>query len=231
LCYRSGESLSAFVQPLILSLQKIEPEWEVVLVGNYLRGAGDPTPEVVRRLAATNPRIRALTLEKQGMMGWDMRKGLQTATGEVLAVIDGDGQMPFEDVVKGYEMLKRGGYDLVKTYRVKRFDGFYRKLVSRVYNILFKALFPGLNGRDINSKPKLMTRAVFEQMCLESDGWFIDAEIMIQARRLKLRVGEFPTVFHDIETRASFVRPTAIFEFLANLIAHRVKEFRHREKN
>jgi len=73
-------------------------------------------------------KTRALAFEviakaKERMMGWDMRSGLETATGAHICVIDGDGQMPSTDIVKVYRLLQVGGYDLVKTFRSKRDDG------------------------------------------------------------------------------------------------------------
>ena len=52
-------------------------------------------------------------------------------------------------------------------------------------------------------------------MDLKSDGWFIDAEIMIQARRLRLKTGEIETVFHSIDSRPYFVKPLSILEFFS----------------
>ena len=231
LCYRSEDTIASFVEPLIASLEKGEPDWEMILVGNYKENSGDRTPEVVKELAKKNPRIRTVTLAKQGMMGWDMKSGLRATTGRVLSVIDGDGQMPYQDVLRTYKKLKDEGLDLVKTYRTERNDGFYRFCISTVYNLLFKFLFPGLNSLDINSKPKTLRREIYEKMDLRSDGWFIDAEIMIQARRLKLKIGEVSTVFLNMDSRPSFVRPQAIFEFLGNLISYRIWEFRYWIKN
>jgi glycosyltransferase involved in cell wall biosynthesis len=202
-----------------------EPDWELVLVGNYFADTGDKTPEVVADLAKRNPRIRAVIRVKEGMMGWDMKSGLKAASGKVIAVIDGDGQMPAEDVIRVYKKLKAGNLDLAKTFRAERDDGVYRKIISTVYNAVFQALFPGLNSRDINSKPKVMTRSAYEKMDLRSDGWFIDAEIMIEARRMKFKIDEVETVFHSIESRPSFVKPLSILEFLGNLIWYRVLEF------
>jgi glycosyltransferase involved in cell wall biosynthesis len=225
LCYRSADTIASFVNLLVASLNQHEPDWEVVLVGNFIEGSGDRTPDVVKNLAKTNPRIRSVTLAKEGMMGWDMISGLKTATGKVISVIDGDGQMPHEDVIRTYNKLKDEGLDLVKTYRTERDDGSYRRFISSIYNIIFKILFPGLKNRDINSKPKIFTREIYEQMDLHSDGWFIDAEIMIQARRLKLKIGEIPTGFRNMYSRPSFVKPQAIFEFMGNLVWYRIKEF------
>jgi len=225
LAYRSAETISTFVDSLISCLEANEPHWELILVGNYMDNSDDRTPEVVKGLAKQDARIRAVTEVKAGMMGWDMKSGLHAASGKVLAVIDGDGQMPAEDVIRVYKKLQADNLDLAKTYRVKRDDGSYRRVISTVYNALFQFLFPGLNSRDINSKPKVMTRDAYASMDLQSDGWFIDAEIMIQARGLRLKTGEIETVFHSINSRPSFVKPLSILEFLANLVWYRVLEF------
>jgi len=225
LAYRSAETVPAFVDSLISCLEANEPDWEIVLVGNYFEDTGDKTPLVVTALAKENPRIHAVTRVKEGMMGWDMKSGLNATSGKIIAVIDGDGQMPAEDVIRVYQKLKEGDLDLAKTYRVQRADGAYRRFISTVYNFIFQLLFPGLNSRDINSKPKVMTRSAYEKMDLQSDGWFIDAEIMIQARRMKLKIGEVKTVFHSIDSRPSFVKPLSVLEFLANLVWYRILEF------
>ena len=225
LAYRSAATIQGFVDSLVNFLEGEKIDWEVVLVGNYIGETDDQTPEVVKRISEGNPRIKSVIYKKEGMMGWDMRSGLQAATGKRLAVIDGDGQMPCADVIRVYNLMVEKGYDLVKTVRVKRGDGFYRILISRIYNFLFKVMFPGINARDMNSKPKIMTRELYQKMDLGSDGWFVDAEIMIKAWRLKMGIGEIETTFHGIDTRPSFVKPFAILEFLANLILYRLKEF------
>ena len=225
LAYRSAETITSFVDSLVESLEKENLHWEIVLVGNYFEGKGDQTPEVINKIASREARIKVVAKIKKGMMGWDMKAGLQAATGQSLAVIDGDGQMPSEDVVRVYQLMKDNELDFAKTRRIKRNDGSYRKLISIVYNILFKIMFPGIKASDMNSKPKIMTRAFYEKINLESNGWFIDAEIMILARRLSLKIGEIETVFHGLDSRPSFVKPLSILEFLFNLFIYRIREF------
>ena len=103
LAYRSAETIKSFVDSLVESLENENLQWEIVLVGNYFEGKGDQTPEVINKIASEEPRIKVVTKIKKGMMGWDMKTGLQGATGKALAVIDGDGQMPSEDVVRVYQ--------------------------------------------------------------------------------------------------------------------------------
>ena len=225
LAYRSASTITSFVYSLVDSLEKEKLSWEIVLVGNYFEGVGDQTPEVVRGIAERDSRIKAVAEIKKGMMGWDMKSGLHAATGRTLAVIDGDGQMLSSDVIRVYQLMKTNELDLAKTYRAERNDGSYRRLISVVYNILFKLLFPGINAWDMNSKPKIMTREFYEKIHLESNGWFIDAEIMIFARRLHAKIGEIETVFLSMDSRPSFVKTLSILEFLGNLFWYRVKEF------
>ncbi len=227
LSYKCGESIHFFVDPLQELLDREEPEWEMILVGNYFDDTGDATPDVVNRIADAHPRIQAVTQVKQGMMGWDMKCGLEMATGQTIAVIDGDNQMPYEDIIRVYKKLTAENLDFVKTFRTQRDDGAWRQCISTVYNLVFHILFPGLHSRDINSKPKIMTREAYDALDLKSDDWFIDAEIMIQARRHRFNVGEIECVFRNLQERPSFVKPQAILEFMGNLFVYRLREFGH----
>ena len=66
-----------------------------------------------------------------------------------------------------------------------------------------------------------MTREVYDRMELKSNGWFIDAEIMIQALRMNLKTGEISTVFHRIDYRPSFIKLNSVWEFFVNLLWYR----------
>jgi glycosyltransferase involved in cell wall biosynthesis len=223
LCYRNGESTIPFVQSVIGELRKGKiTNYELVLVANYLEGIDDSTPEVVQRLADTNPSIVPVIHKKEGMMGWDVITGLGATTGEVIALIDGDGQMPPADIVRLYRVLKSGEFDFVKTYRQKRFDGPFRLLTSRLFNGLFSIFFPRVFFRDINSKPKMWSRAALKQQDLQCTGWFSDGEIILEARRLDFSFAEIPTTFQKNEWRASFVGLATILEMLVALFYYRL---------
>ncbi len=225
LCYQSGIEARTQAERIRMALLDADIEnYQLVLVGNFLSGSDDPTPEIVRQLAVGDSRIVCSAVAKHGMMGWDLRTGLALATGECLAIIDGDGQVLVEDLVRVYRLLIDQGLDLAKTYRTRRGDGATRKLLSVVFNGLFHVLFPGLTARDINAKPKILTRSAYERLTLQSDDWFIDAEIMIQARRLGFRIGEVETSFLGLTGRRSFVTWSAVAQFLRNLLRYRLRE-------
>ena len=223
LCYKAGEYAPVFVEKMKKALVAENLTYELVLVANYHDQKSDKTPDIVRRMAAEDPSIVAVARKKEGMMGWDMRSGLDAASGRVVGLIDGDGQMPPEDIVKVYKKLKEGNYDMAKTYRDERYDGFFRIALSRIYNALLRLLFPAVKVKDANSKPKIFTYDALKKLKLASDDWFIDAEIVIQASLLKFRIGEVPTVFYENELRESFVKFPAIFQFIKNLLVYRFK--------
>jgi len=226
LCYKANKMVKKIVKDLEDSLAVEGIDYEIILVGNHdPDDNSDETPFIVRDLANRNPRIKCSAEAKQGMMGWDMRSGLAMATGKYIAVTDGDGQMPMSDVVRVYKRIRSNNYDLVKTYRIIRGDSTKRRAISRIYNMVFNVLFPGVKIRDVNSKPKIFSRKTYESLSLKSNDWSIDAEIMIKARKLRFLIEEIPTIFFKLEERNSFVKLNTIFEFIINLSAFRIKDF------
>jgi glycosyltransferase involved in cell wall biosynthesis len=219
LCYRAGESIHRVLGPLQEDLDISGVDYEMVLVANFDSDREDPTPDEVRAFAAGRDRVVTLIEPKQGAMGWDMRSGFDAARGEVMIVIDGDFQNPVDDVMRMYREMRRTGADVMKGRRVTRFDSLYRHFISFVYNLLFFLMYRTRGLWDINGKPKGLTREAYERLRpLRSDDWFVDAEIVIRAKRAGLTVSELPVVFRSNVERASFVRFSAIGEFLRNMV-------------
>jgi cellulose synthase/poly-beta-1,6-N-acetylglucosamine synthase-like glycosyltransferase len=217
LCYQANEAIHLVIDPLYARLEASGVAYELVLVANQPPDRPDPTGPVVEAFAAHRDTVRVVMEDKQGAMGWDMRSGLAAARGDYLVVIDGDAQNPVGDVLRMYRRMKESGVDVMKGRRIARFDGPDRRMVSAVYNLAFMMLFGTWGIWDVNGKPKALTRAAYEALELQSDDWFIDAEILLSARRRGLAVAELPVVFHRNDERASFVRPAAILEFLRNM--------------
>jgi glycosyltransferase involved in cell wall biosynthesis len=222
LCYRAGESIMAVIEPLYDLLERSGVTHELVLVANYWPHEQDDTPRIVRSFAETHDSVTVLDEVKEGGMGWDMRSGLAAARGAYLIVIDGDAQNPIDDVLRMYELLRQTGADVGKGRRVNRADGLYRRLISWGYNILFRLLFrtPGL--WDINGKPKGLTREAYRRMHLQSNDWFVDAEIVLAATRTGMNIVELPVVFLENKERSSFVRISSIWQFFVHMVRYRI---------
>lgn len=224
LCYRSEDLLYNFTEQIIKELEQENiSNYEIVLVANY-DSPKDKTPEIARNISTKYEKVRVLSNQKEGKMGWDMRSGLEEAKGKYICVLDGDGQMPSSDICTVYNIIKTGKYDLVKTFRVYRYDGLYRKILSLIYNLLFVILFrPNFPINDINSKPKIFTREAYKKLDLKSNDWFTDAEIIIQAIKNEFKICQISTVFYKNERRKSFVNFKTIWEFIYNLLYYKFK--------
>jgi hypothetical protein len=106
-----------------------------------------------------------------------------------------------------------------------RQDGIYRNIISIGYNFIFKILFPKYRGyHDVNGKPKIMKREVYEVMDLHSTDWFLDAELIINALEMNLSIAELPVKFESLSNRKSFVKLGSLAEFAKNLFKYRFKK-------
>ena len=222
LCYEAGTAIERLLSSLERQLEEAGVDYELVLVANYWPDHHDPTPAIVEDWADDRERARIIAQEKHGGMGWDMVSGFAAARGRWMVAIDGDAQNPVDDVLKMYRRMKQTGAAVMKGRRTARFDGPYRRFISFVYNSLFLVLFRTSGLWDINGKPKGLTREAWERMDLRAEDWFIDAEIVLAARRTGLHIDELPVVFHRNDERASFVKPSAILEFIRNMIRARL---------
>jgi hypothetical protein len=100
-------------------------------------------------------------------------------------------------------------------------DGFTRKIVSIIYNVGINVMFGRLGSIDINGNPKILPREYINRMNLQSKDWFLDAEIMLKAKRLNLRVLEFNVLGQMREGGTSNVRVGTCWEFVRNLFKYR----------
>lgn len=223
LCYRAGESIRRVLEPLHELLERSGIGYELVLVANFWRHQPDDTPEIVRRFAASHDNVTVLDKIKEGAMGWDMRTGLSAAKGAYVVVIDGDAQNPVEDVLRMYTLLIETGADMGKGRRKNRQDGLYRRLLSLSYNICFRLLFGTWGLWDVNGKPKGLTRHAYQRLRLTSDDWFIDAEIVLAARRAGMKIVELPVGFRENKERSSFVRFSSIWQFVIHMLRYRIR--------
>jgi hypothetical protein len=219
--YRAGRSLLQVAEPLHEQLRGAGVTFELVLVANYWSEL-DHTRAVAVEFARTHDDVRVVAGYKEGGMGWDMRSGLAATRGRFLIVIDGDAQNPIADVLRMYRSMSEVRADVGKGRRTSREDGVYRRAVSFVYNCAFRALFGTRCLWDINGKPKGMTREAYEALDLRADDWFVDAEIVLRARELGLRIHELPVTFFRNDERESLVGPGAILEFARNMLGARL---------
>jgi hopanoid biosynthesis associated protein HpnK len=103
----------------------------------------------------------------------------------------------------------RPDIDLLIGHRVGRAEGPRRELMSWAYNRLIRRMFD-LQVRDVNFAFKLVRRSLLTQMRLHSEGSFVDAEILLEARRLGARLREFGMRYHPRTAGSSTAASTRV---------------------
>lgn len=218
-CYNESEVLRKTVTELVDAFKSKNINVELVLVDN---GSTDNTGEIINELAREGLPVSKVEIEVNEGYGNGVLAGLAACRGKHVGFICADGQVQADDVVKTYSMAANGNAPrLVKVRRRFRMDGFKRKFVSICYNVFINMLFPGLGSIDINGNPKILPRETLEQMSLQSKDWFVDAEVMIKAKRLGVEVLEFNVLSLARIGGSSNVQTETCLEFFFNLLKYR----------
>lgn len=213
--YNEESNVEPLTRNLIESFRQAFPgmPFELVLV---LNGPQDNTGSLAAKLAQQFPEITLVHLGINRGYGGGMQAGLCVAGSPIIGFLCGDEQIESADVAKVFAVALEGKYDLVKVARTVRQDGWQRVIITRIYNLLFRALYGG-NSWDINGTPKVFKKEALEKLNLTAEDWFLDAQVMMQSYRLGFSIKEVPVVFKARLRGSSNVRLTTLIEFLTNM--------------
>lgn len=221
-CYNEESVAGVTARRLVRAFRRADLRLELVAVDN---GSQDRTGEVLDRLAAEYDEVRKHRVEVNQGYGKGVLRAIPVTSARWVGIIPADGQVDAEDVVRLFETAAAtDGLVIAKVRRRFRMDGLYRTLVSIAYNAYFRVLWPGIDSLDVNGSPKLLLRRYLVAMQPESKGWCLDAEIMVKAHLMGLRVHELNAFARQRESGSSHVRPTTLWEFIRTLLGMRFSD-------
>jgi glycosyltransferase involved in cell wall biosynthesis len=154
-------------------------------------GSTDRTAEIVTAMAQEDGRIRLIRHGRRRGLGGCIKTGFANARGELVLYTDADLPCDLAELAKACRLLRYHDAHIVSAYRHDRTgEGPRRAVYSFVYNWLIRLSF-GCHLRDVNFSFKLVRRSIFEQIELESESSFIDAELLVRAHRLGFHTVQF----------------------------------------
>jgi dolichol-phosphate mannosyltransferase len=127
--YRSEESLIELAQRLIVSIERITPSFEVILVED---GSPDNCWSVISEISGMDSRFTGLRLSRNFGQHPAITAGLEHCSGEWVVVMDCDLQDLPEEIPNLYNKALEG-YEQVVGLRSNRQDPMLKKLSSRLY--------------------------------------------------------------------------------------------------
>ncbi len=216
--YNEEKNIEQVVSGLTNSFEKEFINYKLILVDN---GSSDNSLAILESLAKRNSdKIEIVRVKVNQGFGWGIISGLRQAGGDCVGYMCGDGQTKPEDVVRVYRLIQQGKCNLAKVKRTSRGDGLWRRTISFVFNRLFWIMFrvPSL---DINGTPKIFNRIWLDKLHLTSQDWFIDAEAMIKAEYLGMKIDEVPIEFLSREKGESHVALATSLEFIRNMLSYK----------
>jgi hypothetical protein len=116
-------------------------------------------------------------------LGGTLRAGYAAATKDLVFYTDADLPVDLGQLPRAVRLLDYQQADLLAGYRFDRTsEGLHRALYTIGYHVLIRLLF-GLRIRDVNFAFKLFRRSLLQRIELKSEGSFIDAELLLRARK------------------------------------------------
>lgn len=158
--YKNEDHLHELYGRLRTTLETISQDFELIMVEDY---GGDRSWEVVKELAALDPRVKGLQFSRNFGQHNAITAGLDHCRGDWVVVMDADLQDRPEEIPK---LLQKAleGYDVVLGKRIKRGDKFSRKLAS----FFFGKIFGFLSGMKYDYRVgnfRIISRKVVDSFC------------------------------------------------------------------
>lgn len=185
-CYNEEENLPDLVSKLMRIIEKASCSIEVILVDN---GSTDNTAEVMQELLSELP-IRTVRVPQNKGYGYGILRGLNAASGNVLAITHADMQTNPDMILKAYDLYQQynNPYILVKGKRCNRpwVERFFTLGMQWYANFKLKASLS-----DISAQPKLFSKQFYWEI---RDGIPYDFTLDLYMLYCAFRKGQIITV-------------------------------------
>jgi len=160
--YNERENLEPLIDEIAQVLAPTGKSFEIIAVDD---GSKDDSPEILRRLAAERPYVKALLFRRNAGQSAAFDAGFHAASGAIVVTMDSDRQNDPHDIPQMIAKLDEG-YDMVTGWRKNRRDGLLlRKVPSRIANALIRKV-TGAKIHDLGCSLKVYRKQLTDEMRL-----------------------------------------------------------------
>lgn len=135
--FNEEENVNLLYQRCNAALSSWLEEYEVICVND---GSQDATLTLLKSVHAGDKRWKIISLSRNFGHQQAFLCGLQRASGDIVAMIDGDLQDPPELLQDFYHFMQKNNADVVYGVRRKRKESWMKKLMYKVYYLLLRKM-------------------------------------------------------------------------------------------
>jgi glycosyltransferase involved in cell wall biosynthesis len=194
-------------------------QYEIVIIED---GSPDTTGAVADNLATRYPNIRVIHHKSNQGYTATLKEGFKNAAYNYVMYTYGDNQYDVFDFEPYLGLLEHS--DVIAGYAVKKAVSPLRRFQSWAHDFLISILFLS-RFTDINCSMKIFKRHVLDQIDIKSNpqGAFIDAELILKARRQGFKIKQFPVTHYERRNGlASGSKPSLILTTIQDMIKLRL---------
>jgi glycosyltransferase involved in cell wall biosynthesis len=185
--YNDGGTIPSMVLTAQIAARAVTEDYEIIVVND---GSQDHTALVLAEMEKQIPRLRVIHHPQNQGYGAALRTGFSSATKEWIFYTDGDAQYNPLEISILLDAL-REGVDVINGYKISRNDPLLRILLGNIYNFMVKFAF-GLHLIDVDCDYRLIRRAVFDSIELESNTGSICVELIKKIQDVGFTFAEAP---------------------------------------
>jgi len=174
-------------------------EGEVIVVDD---GSNDGTSNAAKNVEVTsNTTVKVIRYEDHRGKGYAVRTGMKETCGEYVMFADSGCCVPYEDVLRGLELIKSQTCDIahgsrkIRGCHIEKAQGLYRRTCSKLFHwfvVHYMKIPPEFTDTQCGFKIYRgdVARHLYGE-CI-TDGFAFDIEIIMRAQKEGYRIKEFP---------------------------------------
>lgn len=183
--YNDSQTITKVISESVRAAKAVTRKFEIIVINDK---SSDDTGEILNKLAKKIKELKVIHHPVNLGYGGTIKDLYYAAKNEWFFTCPGDDQIPPMELVK---LAKHANdADIILGQRVNRQDPPARLRQSKIYNFILNIFF-GINIRDVNTV-RLMKQNLMESIKLTSKSAFVDAEMIIRAENLNLKIAEIP---------------------------------------
>ncbi|MBW3015150.1 glycosyltransferase family 2 protein [Candidatus Woesearchaeota archaeon] len=190
--YNEEANIQNTVSEALEVLSRTNYDYDILIVDNH---STDSTPEIINQLAQEQEKVSVIHHPQNLGYAASTRTALKNAKGELIFIIDSDGQHTASDIPKFVEKAQLG-YGLIVGWKKPRHDPVARIILAKGYNFLFRRFFK-LSLHDVDCGFKAYKKDLARKLKVELTDVPVGPEVVARAKALgypitEVKIKHFP---------------------------------------